>query len=200
MHPSVKTSRLNLQLTCRLASTVDVTLHDFFTPIQTDKIIALEDESASFNVEMSLFTDAAMLTPVGVGHEVTVPDPLFAKLEVIEDLNKFTLKMQECWATPTEDPADESAYQIVVNYDANPAETAFLEVMQNCVDDIAKFKVDSFMFSNSPKVFIHCKVNICDHTQDECSCGAAQEASRRRRSIDTSNDNVVSVGPIGIKV
>ena len=42
-----------------------------------------------------------MLTPVGEDHEINVPDPLFAKLEILEDIDQFTLKIQNCWATPT---------------------------------------------------------------------------------------------------
>ena len=46
-------------------------MHDYFVPLFASQTVKIDTVSsvADFKVDMSLFTDAAMATPIGVGHE-----------------------------------------------------------------------------------------------------------------------------------
>ena len=46
-------------------------MHDYFVPLFASQTVKIDTVSsvADFKVDMSLFTDSAMTTPIGVGHE-----------------------------------------------------------------------------------------------------------------------------------
>lgn len=184
-----------IQLECSFARMVDVVVHDSFKPLLARDICTLEDFSGEFEVEMSLFTDSAMSTALGEGHEITVPDPLYAKLEVLDALDQFILKIENCWATPTQDADDVVSYKIIENFEANADEADYLELTQNCENDVGTFWLETFVFPGHEQVFLHCRVNICDSAVEDCSCA---ETSRRRRRSTTPEANLVTIGPIGV--
>ena len=52
-------------------------------------------QKGMFNVEMTLYSDEQMTNQVENDHKVQVPEPLFAKIEILE-ANKMTLRMHQC--------------------------------------------------------------------------------------------------------
>ena len=41
---------------------------------------------------------------------------IFAKLELAEEVDNFSLMVRHCWATPTEDSDDETNYTFIDSY------------------------------------------------------------------------------------
>ena len=63
-------------LQCSFSKRVDVTLNDYFVPLQGHAAIDLEDSTGAFEVVMRLFADAEMTSPINEGHTVQGRDQL----------------------------------------------------------------------------------------------------------------------------
>lgn len=76
---------------------------------------------------------------------VSVPDPIYAKVEVKEvDLN---VQLRKCWATPSPSPTDPLSFVFIDDFQAT--ETDDMAVTANCDSgSSASFWIESFVFSD----------------------------------------------------
>ena len=103
---------------------------------------------------------------------------IFAKLELAEEVDNFSLMVRHCWATPTEDSDDETNYTFIDSYQDTvpqftlefylkskkhfrtkilvvPSEDTLLGhttfIMENCDGNLASFWFNSFTMGDSGK-------------------------------------------------
>ena len=124
-----------------------------------------------------------------------MPDPIYAKIE-LQDVDDFVVRVHQCWATPTNDEADVTRYDFINDYMVLDGEKPNVDMIENCLDTTAAFKMNTFSFGDSANVYIHCTVDICDSAND-CSCSAT--IARKRRQADKAGGvSLINIGPIAI--
>ena len=76
---------------------------------------------------------------------VSVPDPIYAKVEVKEvDLN---VQLRKCWATPSPSPTDPLSFVFIDDFQATGTDD--MAVTANCDSgSSASFWIESFVFSD----------------------------------------------------
>merc|ERR1712086_619321 len=62
----------------------------------------------------SLYADSEMKKILNEGHEISVPDPVYAKVEIQEV--DFNVQLKKCWATPTPNPADKTSFVFIDDF------------------------------------------------------------------------------------
>lgn len=192
MGVSRQANRFELDVTCKFAKQVGVNLHDFFIPIYTSNLVEVDSVVGEFEVDMSLFTDAEMTQAMNQGHKVTIPEPIHAKL-TLKDVDNLVVKIRNCWATPSADKDDTNSYLFIQDFSVLTSEGDDVAITENCISDEAAFSINSFSFGDQSEVYLHCEVDLCNKTIEECQCKAN---ARKRRSVDGPADATIKVGPI----
>merc|ERR1712226_1119817 len=118
----------------------------------------------------------------------SVPDP------------RFLLKVDTCWATKSNDPADVNIYQFMSG-GCPVSDTAFelgMVIPENGVDLDVTFALESFTWPDgSTTAYFHCAVELCDSDSGSCS----PTCSRKKRDthdhqINSALATIASVGPV----
>ena len=125
---------------------------------------------------------------------VQIPDPIYTQL-TLQNVDDFVIKVRSCWATPTSDAEDVTSYTFIEAYQVVSTETNDVAITENCVDHTAAFSFNSFTFGNQAgAVYFHCRIDLCDAKNEDCSCSAN---ARRRRSA-SAPDTTLTIGPISV--
>merc|ERR1711935_557697 len=161
-----RADRFELDLKCDFAKEVGVIVHDYFVPLFTTNLIKLDSGTSEFVVDMSLFLNEEMTEPIGEGHEILIPKPIYAKLEV-QEVDGFVVKVRSCWATPTANADDATTYKFIDSYHVVATESNEVVIFQNCVDSTAA---------------------------EDCGCSASAGNARKRRSA-SAPDATLKIGP-----
>lgn len=151
---------------------------------------------------MGLFTDDTYETVVTGEYTIQVPDKLHVGV-LIDDETAMVMQLKECWATPSDDPADSVFYPFITGFCGDPDELNVyqsLVVSENGVSQRGLFAIEAFSFNDHADgdIYLHCQARICDPTAETCepTCGG-----RKRRSVDDDDHVVVtSVGPVTVQM
>lgn len=181
----VTRSRIEIQFHCTFPVDYRVGLAQGLRPkIRT---VTIQTSRGKFVVDMKLFQDQGFQrewtpeepnTPV----EVAKGQYLYLQLSLVNILadSASNLVADQCWATPSPNPAEETAAMIIQT--ACPTENSVV-MYSNGNDRRVRYKFQMFGFKNFPNanIHIHCVVRVCG---DECEpqCGA----KRKRRAIEES--------------
>jgi len=218
---------LNLQ--CDFSRESTVSIDSFFTPIASSVTVELDTIDSQFSLAMSLYTDENYVVPMDEAHTVEVPDPIYARLDLLanEDL---VVQLKTCWATPSEDPHDDLSYVFISQSGGH--DTTSVGIVRNCASTSAEFWVESFRFVNDEddtdsQIYLHCDVHICDANLEDCSVDALGNScladdndeyiegsgglstdmpsapinfgARKRRDVPSKASASLAVGPIKIR-
>ena len=74
----------------------------------------------TFELIMSLYTDATYANAAGDDYAVNVPDNIYIGLGLMES-DGFILQAKNCWITPSNDPQDSIRYEIISDACPNSA-------------------------------------------------------------------------------
>ena len=104
--------------------------------------------------------------------------------------------LENCWATPNDDPNDFLSYDILISgcpADLLDVEEGILKVLSNGQSSDSGFSIESFQFqaddSLIKQLYFHCDVQLCSENC-EPSCNA-----RKRRS-NVASTVKMKLGPI----
>ena len=126
-----------------------------------------------------------------------IPNPIFAKLDLVDAEPDLTIKIKKCWATPSSDEDGPISYVFIDNYQVASGEGDEVALIENCNGSTGSFSLNSFSFgSGNAEVYLHCEMDVCDARVNDCSCATN---ARKRRNAEAENQIQMSVGPIGLK-
>merc|ERR1712106_404327 len=192
---------IDIPLKCDFSKDLTISVDNFFTPLISSVNVALESVSSEFDVEMSLYADSEMKKILNEGHEISVPDPVYAKVAIQEV--DFNVQLKKCWATPSPNPADKTSFVFIDDFKPSAGS---MEVTANCdKGPVAAFWIESFIFSDLPaeadhQVYLHCDIHLCDGEKgQDCSCGNGN-VRKRRALMEEAPHATLKVGPINFIV
>ncbi|XP_016401482.1 pancreatic secretory granule membrane major glycoprotein GP2-like [Sinocyclocheilus rhinocerous] len=189
-------SYINITFGCRYPINYMVQQQNGENLIRVDvRTITLNTEDGNFSVSMLLYKDEEFQDKWTTVPSLTLEDNIYVKVYMIP-ANLF-LRVERCWATPTNDPYSNIQYTLIRNSCPVLWNDETLAVMKNGQGPEALFRIQMFKFvgSSYTDVFLHCNVQICHNTgvcQPNCS---AEDASVRTRR-DVASSHTVSYGPI----
>ena len=132
--------------------------------------VVLDGKESILDVSMALYTSSDFSTMASSDFQLRVPAEAYIGIEA--DLPAaYNVKLEKCWATPTNDPSDPTAYTMIDSGCIVEAEIDFVDIITSGLTDKARFSFDSFIFGNDPeaKVFVHCDVYICNSINEDCT-------------------------------
>ncbi|XP_005351123.1 pancreatic secretory granule membrane major glycoprotein GP2 [Microtus ochrogaster] len=190
---------VNVNFQCAYPLDMKISLQTALRPVVSSLNIDVGG-AGEFTVRMALFRDQSYTQPYEEAQvELQVESMLYvgAILDRGDD-SRFKLLLRNCYATPTKDKNDPVKYFIIRDSCPNQQDST-INVEENGVSSESRFSVQMFMFAgNYDLVFLHCEVNLCDSTNEECkpSCST----SRLRSSGPGINlAQVLDLGPISRK-
>ena len=141
--------------------------------------VVLDGQESTLDVSMALYTSSDYSTMANSDFQLKVPAEAYIGIEAVLPAD-YNVKLEKCWATPTNDPADAVAYTMIDSGCVVDSEVDYVDVITSGLTDKARFSFDSFIFGNDPeaKVFVHCDVYICDSVTEDCTMNSC--SSRRR--------------------
>ncbi|XP_076810120.1 uncharacterized protein LOC143452867 [Clavelina lepadiformis] len=193
-----------LNLTCEYNRTELLETGAIVPEIKKVELDSVEQEGR-LGVNIFFTTSQSYSIELDGGAEVTVPDPVYTKLELSTSDEAFHVQLKECWATPSENPNDEGTrYNIIEN--SCPANNPFesddsIEIDRNYLEKNATFNFKSFVWSENEEqaIYVYCRVTIC-HEDVDSGCPAAPGCTKKRkRDVSSPDSLLVASGPIFIK-
>ncbi|XP_051746350.1 uromodulin-like isoform X4 [Ctenopharyngodon idella] len=149
----------------------------------------------TYQIRMMPYHDAQFTSPY-LEEQVQVNQQMYVAVEVEGvDRNQIATVLDNCWATPVNDPEYHVRWNLISRECPNPEDTT-VEVLQNGIDTTSHFSFRMFTFSGiSDHVFLHCEVHLCLVQNGRCalSCNHGYR-SRRHRSLDFLHSAAISMG------
>ncbi|XP_042181149.1 pancreatic secretory granule membrane major glycoprotein GP2-like [Oncorhynchus tshawytscha] len=187
---------INITFVCRYPINYMVQQPNGENMIRVDvKTITLNTEDGNFSVSMLLYKDEDFEDKWTTVPSLTLDDNIYVKVLMIPA--HLLLRVERCWATPTNDPYSNIQYTFIK--DSCPVlSNEPLTVLKNGQGPEAMFRIQMFKFvgSSYKDVFLHCNVQICHNTLGVCqpNCSGEDNNGRMRRDVTTAH--TVSYGPI----
>ncbi|KAM9569233.1 pancreatic secretory granule membrane major glycoprotein GP2-like [Salvelinus alpinus] len=187
---------INITFVCRYPINYMVQQPNGENMIRVDvKTITLNTEDGNFSVSMLLYKDEDFEDKWTTVPSLTLDDNIYVKVLMIPA--HLLLRVERCWATPTNDPYSNIQYTFIK--DSCPVlSNEPLTVLKNGQGPEAMFRIQMFKFvgSSYKDVFLHCNVQICHNTPGVCqpNCSGEDNNGRMRRDVTTAH--TVSYGPI----
>jgi len=190
--------RLEVDLECAFERVLQVSTGP--NPIMTSLfhfVADLGETIGSFDVSIAVFKDAAFSTHFASDETISIPAPLFVKTTLENAADNLKLQFNRCWATPSDDPQDATSYTFLEDFCGSESEISgeTLEIFENGNESYASFRLTSFEFHDASSVFLHCDVNICDSSSENCVPDCSTYSRRKRRSTEELY-NTITAGPI----
>ncbi|KAL4624012.1 alpha-tectorin-like [Arapaima gigas] len=190
-------SYINITFGCRYPINYIVKQPNGENMIKVDiRTITLNTEDGNFSVALMLYKDKNFEDKWTTVPFLTLEDNIYVK--VFMTPAHLLLRLEKCWATPTNDPSSDVEYIFIKDSCPVLTNDQTLEVLRNGQGAEAKFQIQMFKFvGNSYKdVFLHCNVQICHNTVGLCqpNCSGDGALVRTRRHVTLSH--TVSYGPI----
>lgn len=181
----VTRSRIEIQFHCTFPVDYRVGLRHGLTPqIRT---ITIQTSTGKFVVDLKMFQDQGFQRewqPETPGAPVSIAKGqyLYIQMSLVNILADSANRLiaDQCWATPSPNPAEETAAMIIQT--ACPQEES-VTMYSNGDDRRVRFKMQMFSFIHYPEanIHLHCVVRICGESC-EPTCGP-KSSSRTRRAI-----------------
>ncbi|XP_075037601.1 uromodulin-like [Mixophyes fleayi] len=180
-----------INVSCAYPLDMNVSLHTVLNPSRRILYIIIEG-TGQFEVIMAAFKDQTYLTPYQTGElELSTKDRLYIGVFISKgDTQQFHIVMQQCYATPTNNPQDPIKYPIIQDSCRNK-EDGTLEVYANGISSQGQFSIQMFKFINHNRVYLHCGVHLCRKT---AACVPICAGLRLRSASPVAE--IVSIGPI----
>merc|ERR1711939_1273636 len=146
---------------------------------------------------MGVFTDEKFNDIVPEDYTITVPEKIYAGVELRNGEDALVLKMERCWATPSSDPEDADGYVFIDDFCSTQSEfEGILNVLENGVGKQTKFELESFEFLGHLEgtLYLHCHANVCDSDLADCDIDCTKNARRRRSAGALAQPKALRVG------
>ncbi|CAI9616559.1 unnamed protein product, partial [Staurois parvus] len=134
-------------------------------------------KEGKFNVSMTLHPSEDFLDSYDRPPIIPLTGRLYVQLQILGlDLQDFfILRLDECWATPGPNYADEIRHLIISSGTANDSTVAMLESGNQL---LSRFSLQMFHFVKFPEFYLHCRVWLHQPNASHC-CNPPKTSSYR---------------------
>ncbi|XP_078735563.1 alpha-tectorin-like [Lampetra fluviatilis] len=210
----VRETLVNVEFACAYERDIRVSLNTIIQPMTSVINMTLPVKKGTFVARMLLYVNASYRFPHDAGDLLlSTLDTLFVGvvlkdegLQIFPDNGRtkahLVLVLNECWATPGPNPADDTRYTIIHHGCTNPRDST-AQVEENAVSQKCRFHVKVFRFvGNQTEIHLHCDVSLCDAVEAACTvnqntkCPTSRTLSTWHSDVPTVPEQVLSIGPI----
>ncbi|NP_001080952.1 thyroid hormone down-regulated protein (gene 18) S homeolog precursor [Xenopus laevis] len=170
---------MTLNFTCSYNMTMQTSLIYALKPVLSTVSISGPNGTGSYALTMSAYNNPDYTSPIQAEDTVEVGTYIYLGLFVKDaDGAAFTLRVEECYATPTSDPSDINKVYIVRGGCAYTNDVDSW-VEQNGKALEARIKLSTFSFQSQTNVYIFCNAMLCPNTTNsQCDkCKTARASS-----------------------
>ncbi|XP_033847686.2 uncharacterized protein LOC117393785 [Periophthalmus magnuspinnatus] len=171
--------------------------------LHQDDYIFTESTFGSFGYTFEIYKDknfTQKVQPDEYPVQVKLFDMIYMSIQAKSDLQKVTMFVESCKATPDDNPGNNLYYDIIKD-GCQKDETLSVKTS---TDTTFNFEVQAFKFTgNNDQVYITCSVILCekDSSYSRCSQGCVENANqarrRRRRGVAKQTvDHQITQGPL----
>ncbi|XP_058010751.1 uromodulin-like [Ahaetulla prasina] len=162
-----------------------------------DTFVQFSVKEGDFTVTMGLYESASFKKPYSQQPlSLLMSDTLYVLLQIEgqDQVMYFSLSVEDCWGTPTNDPNDSTKHYLIMKGCPHDKTLEFLNVIGTST--VAKFSFQMFQFKNFSEVFLHCQVRLCISANQEPCVKQCPIKQRNKRQLEDDYMKVVSYGPI----
>eukprot|EP00079_Xenopus_tropicalis_P033033 XP_017946804.1 PREDICTED: thyroid hormone down-regulated protein (gene 18) isoform X1 [Xenopus tropicalis] len=180
----ITVSPMLLNFTCSYNLTMETSLIYALKPIQNTVTLPGPNGTGSYALTMAAYLNPNFISPIQADDTVEVGTLIYLGLFVANaDGTAFSLRVEECYATPTNDPTDVNRVYIVRGGCAYTNDGVESVVKENGKSLEAQIQVSTFSFQGQLDVFIFCNATLCPKTQQ---CNMCTYNTRLARTSSTS--------------
>ncbi|XP_071973024.1 pancreatic secretory granule membrane major glycoprotein GP2-like [Engystomops pustulosus] len=149
-----------------------------------------------FNVTMALYPTAEYLEPYNRPPVIHLNQHLYVQLQIHghSPQTYFTLKLEECWATPWADHGSMVRHLLIRDGIANDSTT---DLIDSGNWSLSRFSLLMFHFIQYEEVYLHCRIWLCQYNATQCHQQPRLE--RTKRELSDPYRKVVSCGPVKLE-
>ncbi|XP_072278257.1 pancreatic secretory granule membrane major glycoprotein GP2-like isoform X2 [Pyxicephalus adspersus] len=163
--------------------------------LTSSSLVTFMVKEGEFNVSMTLHPSAQFLDPYDYPPIIPLTGKLYVQLQIIghDPQDFFTLRLDECWATPGSNHDDQIRHLIISSGLANDSTVTMLESGN---ESVSRFSLQMFHFVKFPEFYLHCRVWLYQANDSDCPDPPKTSNSRHIRDLSDPYRKVVSCGPI----
>ncbi|XP_068446683.1 uncharacterized protein [Clinocottus analis] len=193
----VRRKKVRVDISCQFPKSISIS--NYFNLHKSDYVFT-ESSFGSFGYTFEIFTNSNFTTkvaPMAYPVEVKLMDMIYMGIQAQSTLEKVTLFVESCKATPDDNPNNTNSYDILKNGCKQDETFKVYKSDQNTFN----FEVQAFKFTgNLDQVYITCTLILCEPESSfsRCSQGCLSDPSRRRRKRSLNKETVghsVTQGP-----
>ncbi|KAI7796894.1 hypothetical protein IRJ41_008840 [Triplophysa rosa] len=188
---------LKLNFSCIYPQTQTLSMIDI-NPLETRVNENLPAGEGRYQVRMVPYQDSEFSQPFTGRVDAELNQQIFVEVGVDGvDSFQFVTVIDTCWATPVNDPDYSLRWDLITGECPNPQDNT-VELLQNGVSTSSRFSFRMFIFSsNATKVYLHCSVHLCLHTNNHCTTDCYSGYHQRMgRSLHFYDSSSISMGPL----
>ncbi|KAM3920338.1 pancreatic secretory granule membrane major glycoprotein GP2-like [Leptodactylus fuscus] len=164
-----------------------------FPLVTSAALVTFMVKEGKFNVTMTLHPTAEYLGPYSHPPVIPLNQRLYVQLQIHghDPQNYFTLKLEECWATPWAHHGSAVRHLLITDGIANDST---VKMMDSGNQSLSRFTLLMFHFVQYQEVYLHCRIWLCHYNSTQCHY---QPKSRmQKRELSDPYRKVVSCGPV----
>ncbi|XP_069822537.1 pancreatic secretory granule membrane major glycoprotein GP2-like isoform X2 [Dendropsophus ebraccatus] len=164
-----------------------------FPLVTSAALVTFMVKEGEFNVTMTLHPTEEYLEPYAHLPVIPLNRHLYVQLQIHGHgpQNYFTLKLEECWATPWAHHGSAVRHLLITNGIANDST---VDVIDFGNQSLSRFSLQMFRFIEYQEVYLHCRIWLCQYNVTHCN--QQPSSIRHKRDLSDPYRKVVSCGPI----
>ncbi|KAG8437264.1 hypothetical protein GDO86_008099 [Hymenochirus boettgeri] len=162
----------------------------------TYSLVTVVVKERIFNVSMRLYPTSDFIQQNEWLPVISPSQNIFVQLQVDEPdpQNYYSLRVEDCWATPTDNHAHDVRYPIISSGYPNDTTVQMIDTFDNA---LVHFGVQMFQFINYSEAYLHCRVFLCPPNSSSVYCNRSEPYTvRRRRYLEGDYNKILSCGPV----
>ncbi|KAM4701783.1 pancreatic secretory granule membrane major glycoprotein GP2-like [Discoglossus pictus] len=195
----VTVSSMDLNFICAYNLTMQTSLIFALRPLSGTTYLKPVNGEALYPLTMAAYKDTSYTVPLEESDTVLVGAYVYLGL-FIEDADGsiFALRVDQCFATPTNDPENANKVQFVKEGCAVDGDVE-TKIEENGVSLVAKVRISSFKFQGYNNIFIYCDVRLCNKTEvcSGCQAGRALDSGSGQVVLSLNLDDQISYSSSG---
>ncbi|KAM4795789.1 uromodulin-like [Rhinophrynus dorsalis] len=178
----VSVNNISVQFSCTYNLTMQSSLLTVFKPVMSSADLNTGSTGGNATTTIAAYVNPSYTQPLQQSQQqqLSVGSTLYFGMSTQFPDPAFVLRVEQCFATPTYDPASTNRVQLIERGCTSNQETN-IQVVENGMSNEVRFSIASFAFRGYDTVYIFCNARLCQN-----SSGTCRGCSQSRASIDTT--------------